>query len=276
MTAPSNGSDAAREIVERGFAVVSGLLSREEVAHIRAGVEAFVARIDPPAFYSPSLLPLDRPELPGPLSVTPIRLAIPCLLEVMPETRSLVLREPLLAPLRALLGEGLRLEMFGVAVSDRARPFFPWHTHIDGEEEGARLARGEWPAKSELERVLVLLYLDDLDDDRGPLFVWPRRLGEPTPPPHDVTADRWPGQIELRPRAGDAVLLEQCTWHAARSLEVEGLRMFIASYFTGRDVPLAAWANPRSKRCSRAATEPAAQNLSRRTFIASSAARTAR
>lgn len=235
---------ATRDLVERGYALVPALISPHEVARTRSALESLLERIAPPALYAAETLPLERPELPPQLAVTASGLAIPRVLEALPDVRALVMRGPLLDPARQLLGETFRVELLGAAVSDRTRPFFTWHTHIDGEDEGSRFARGAWPVKPRLERLLALVYLNDLDEDAGPLLVLPRRVGEPTSPPYEITAPSWPGQVTLHPRAGDAVLLDECTWHAARSLRTEGLRMFLGCWMASELSRPAPFADP--------------------------------
>ncbi len=233
----------ARDVVERGYAIVPDLLDAQALAEVRGAVERLVERIAPPHLYAAGAEPIERPDLPVPLVITPTGLTITGLLSVLPELAPSLLTSRLLDPLRALLGADMRLELVGAAISDRTRPFFGWHTHIDGEEEWTRLERRAWPAKDEVERVIVVVYLDDLDDDGGPLLVLPRRVGDPTPPPHDTLATEWPGHVELRPSAGTAVVLEQCTWHAARSLRREGHRIFVGGYFASARAPRPGYAD---------------------------------
>lgn len=240
-TEPSD--PVSRAITEQGYAILPGFLDAASLAQARAAIEALVERVAPERLYAPSSVTLERPALPVPLVVTPTGLTITGVLRVAPELGPLLFQERLLAPLRALLGSDLRVEVVGAAVSDRTRPFFGWHTHIDGEEEWTRLSARRWPSKPRVERVVVVLYLDDLDDDGGPLLVLPRRAGDPTPPPHDTLAQDWPGQVTLRPRAGSAVLLEQCTWHAAHSRRTEGHRIFVGAYFSARAAPAPTFAD---------------------------------
>ncbi len=219
-------TETARQLREQGYAVFEGYADDAGVATLRAAIEALVRAIDPPRFYaSPTEVLSDD------VVITSPGLAISRLLTARPDLRPLVLRPALLDAMRATLGDDAVLELAGAVVSDRTRPFFRWHTHIDGMDEGDRVQRNAWPPVDEALRVLTLLYLQDLDDETGPLYVLPRRVGDPTEPPHDLDLHDWPGMIELRPRAGTLVALEQCTWHAADSLRGPGLRSFVGCYF---------------------------------------------
>ena len=83
----------------------------------------------------------------------------------------------------------------------------------------------------------MLLYLDDLTPDAGTLLIHPRRVTDPTPPPQDPALENWDGQIELACKRGTVVVMDQCTWHAARAKRSPGLRSFIACYFTSSSAP---------------------------------------
>lgn len=229
----------AEALRERGFAVLEDLVDPAGVAALRSSIDELVRAIDPPRFYASPTEVLSEDAV-----ITSPGLALSRLLRARPALRPLVLPRALLDAMRAALGDDATIELAGAVVSDATRPFFRWHTHIDGVDEGERVKRGAWPRVDALDRVLTLLYLQDLDDDVGPLYVLPRRVGDPTPPPHDLDLREWPGMIELRPRAGTLVALEQCTWHAAGSLRGPGHRMFVGCYFAAARAPRAAWADP--------------------------------
>ena len=239
-TAParSDATAQATSLFERGYAVFEHLRAPHEVARLRAALDAARARLDPPALYAPESRPLDDDAF-----LTTSGLALPRFLPRHPALFPLVLDPRLLAALRQLLGP-LRLELAGGMISDPSRPFFRWHTHIDGEDEGERVRRQAWPAQRAPRRVLAILYLDDLDADGGPLLVHPRRVGDPAAPPHPIDDDDWPGQVELQPRAGTLVALEQHTWHAVRRQLRPGPRRFLGCYLAAADAPPAPWAHP--------------------------------
>ena len=226
----------ARDIVERGFAVFEDVVDPEGVQTLRRAVDEMLEVIDPPRYYA-----AQTEMVSDNVAVTSTGLAISRILDTRPELRPRMVHAPVLDALREVLGDDMRLELAGAVVSDETRPFFRWHTHIDGEEEGSRVRVGAWRPVEGVERVLTLLYLQDLDDTTGPLYVLPRRAGDPTPPPHDLDAQEWPGMIELRPRAGTLVALEQCTWHAAKSLTAPGLRVFMGCYFASPSTARPGW-----------------------------------
>jgi len=220
----------ARDLFERGYTVFEDVLSADEVRTLRSAIVDLLAVIEPPAYYAAKTQPVTDT-----VGITSTGLAISRLLDDRPALTPLVVRRPIVEAMRDALGDGFRLELAGAVVSDAARPFFRWHTHIDGEEEGSRVQAGAWRPVEGVERVLTLLYLDDLTDETGPLYVHPRRAGDPTPPPHDLALEAWPDMVELRPRAGTVVALDQCTWHAARSLRGPGLRIFSGCYWAAAD-----------------------------------------
>ncbi len=226
------------ELRTQGFAVVPDVLVADEVAAVRAAIEAVIATLDSPRYYA-----AEDESLGDSAFVTSSGLALPKLLHDRPALAATLLATPLTRAVAGVLGDDMRLELLGALISDEQRPFFSWHTHIDGVHEHERVRANDWPAVDRLERLFTLLYLDDLDDDTGPLFVLPRRVGDTTAPAHDLYTPEWPGMVELRPRAGTAVVLDQCTWHAARSLARPGLRMFIAGYWAAASAKVQDWAD---------------------------------
>jgi hypothetical protein len=87
----------------------------------------------------------------------------------------------------------------------------------------------------------MLVYLHDLTPESGTLLAYPRRIQDSTLPPYDPTLEHWSGQIELACARGTVVLMDQCTWHAARPKRSKGLRAFLACYFTSRDATKTSW-----------------------------------
>lgn len=228
-----------RAVRERGYAVWSRTADEAGVAQLRTAIDALVDTLPGDALWADHNAPLSDDAM-----LTPAGLALPRLLSIQPGLRSLVLPPALLHGATELLGAGARIELAGAVVTDRHRPFFAWHTHIDGEEESARWQARRWPVIAEVRRILTLLYLDDVDDDGGPLLVVPRRVGDPCEPLDDLQADAWPGQHELRPRAGTLVALDECTWHAARPMLRAGRRRFVGVYFASGSTQPAPWADP--------------------------------
>ncbi len=227
----------AEQLRERGYAVFDGYLDPSTAATLRARLLALAEPVRPATLYEP-----DTRELNDWAAVSASGLALRGFAGRQPELLDRYLRPPLVALVRECLGEA-RVEELGALISDTARPFFRWHTHIGGEDEGVRFKSGHWPRPERVERVLTLLYLDDVDEDAGALYVLPRRVGEPTEPPGDIDEVEWPGRVALYPKAGTLVALEQCTWHAAAARSRPGERVLAAAYFAGSDVAPADWAD---------------------------------
>jgi hypothetical protein len=226
----------ARDLASRGYAVLEDLLDEGEVRTLRDAIAEIARATDAPALYAPEAQPLADDVV-----ITPTGLTIRGLLARRPDLEHLIVPRALSALVRESLGADARLELAGAVVSDRTRPFFAWHTHIDGEEESVRLRAGVWPEVRDVDRLLTLLYLDDLEEDA--LLVLPRRCGDPTAPPGNHRQRDWPGHVALRPRAGTLVALEQCTWHAADPLRRDGLRVFAGCYFAASRARSPAWAD---------------------------------
>ncbi|MBX3125321.1 MAG: hypothetical protein KF718_01320 [Polyangiaceae bacterium] len=228
----------AHPIAERGFAVFERAWTDAEVERLRAAIVASVESRDGPPLWARENTPLDPRTI-----VTPTGLTFPSLLEEHPELSDVVLKPSVVESLRGVLGEGMRLELVGAVVSDASRPFFAWHSHIGGVPD-SEYRRTGWPRVTKVERVFTLLYLDDVDDQSGVLLVRPRTVGEPTPPPEDPELEAWSEQVELRLARGSLVALEQCTWHAARAMRRDGLRIFVGCYFRAAGLPAPSWSDP--------------------------------
>lgn len=227
----------ADQLATRGYAVFDGFLSPDEAAELRGRLLELAAPVRPETLYEP-----DTRALGEAAAVSASGLALHGFADRHPELVATYLRPPLVALIREVLGDA-RVEELGALISDDARPFFRWHTHIGGEDEGVRFQSGHWPAIGRIERVLTLLYLDDVDDEAGPLYVLPRGVGEPTEPPGDIDVVAWPGSVSLLPKAGTLVAIEQCTWHAAGARGRAGERVLAAAYFARRDVAAPEWAD---------------------------------
>lgn len=225
------GDEAIRRMVRsreplraRGFRV----LERSHEQHLpalRAALDSLWRELGEPTTFSTE----DRELAPG-IVLGQTGLGVHRLLERRPELEPLLLTEPLIDAIEAALGRDFVLEVASAVVVTRARPFFAWHTHIDGDDEGARSSWTTWPRYERPERLTAVIYLDDLDDDGGPLLVMPRAIEDPTEPPSPAVDGEWEGQVVVRVPAGSTVLLEQCTWHAARQMRREGVRRFIGLF----------------------------------------------
>lgn len=234
-TKSADAATRAQRIRSHGFAVFEKLWSDDEVDRIRGEILRRVDELNPPALWSRN----DRPFV-GRVEIAPTGLVFQQLLSECPVLAPEVLKPELLDALRTVLGEGMQLELVGAVISDETRPYFAWHTHIDGVPDSIWRREG-WPEKPTVERVLALLYLDDIDDDSGVLLVHPREEGAPTAPPQDPDRDAWEGQIEVRVPRGSVVAMEQCIWHAARARRTPGRRAFLACYFRADSLPAPDW-----------------------------------
>ena len=221
--------DHARSLRERGFTVFERAYDPVWVASLRADLEGLYEELGRPPLHDPG----HRGLAPG-IELCAAGLAVRSLLAERPAWAATLLRPEVVASIRDVLGDDMVLEVAGCVVSDRARPFFAWHSHVGGVDDGVHRRRGVWPEVHGAERVMCLLYLQELDDDAGPMLVLPRAVGDPAGPPFDCSLDRWPGQVELRPPAGSVIAIEQCTWHAIRRMQGPGLRMFIGTTFAAR------------------------------------------
>jgi hypothetical protein len=226
--------DQARQLYEQGFAVWESAYSSEEVAAFRSGIEEIYVGLGRPPCYSTDLrvlAPAVHVAKPG--------LIIAKLLERRPEFAPHILKAPVVEAVRRVLGPDIYVELTASVIADETRAFFAWHTHIGGLDDGAYRTSGQWPVITRPRRIGTLLYLDDLDDDNGPLLVFPRPAGGPTAPPHDLDAEDWDGQVVIRAPRGSLVATDECTWHAARQKRTPGLRILLGCNFVSSDAPRA-------------------------------------
>jgi hypothetical protein len=228
---------ATEELRERGYTVFERAYDDSEVRYLRGLLLDAYDRVGrPPLRANPPVRPAENVEV-GPAGIIFHKLT-----RLFPEVGPHLLKRPIVETMRRLMGPGMYLELPAGVLSDASRPFFDWHTHIDGVDDAFYGNRRPYPSFTTSERVTHLLYLDDIDERRGRLLVLPRKIGEPTAPPQDPRAERWEGMVAIECPAGSVVVLEQCTWHAAERMTVPGLRSFVGCYFSsgrGRPTPLA-------------------------------------
>ncbi len=222
----------ARKLRQEGFAVFHDAFDADEVLSLRAGIEEIYASLGKPRCYSTEL----RVLAPG-VHVAKPGLIIAKLVERRPDFAPRILKAPIVETMRLALGQDMYVELTASVIADETRMFFAWHTHIGGLDDGAFRTSGIWPDVPQQRRIGTLLYLDDLDDDNGPLLVYPRAVGEPTAPPHDLDVEDWAGQVVVRARRGTVVATDECTWHAARQKRTPGLRILLGCNFVSRHAP---------------------------------------
>lgn len=223
-------SDALQDLYQRGYAVFERAYSEEEVAFLRNGLVSAWEDLD-----RPSLRGFPPRELSKDAVVGPAGLVLLSLTSRYPHFASRLFKPQIIQTIRELLGNDMQLELSAGTLSDSTRPFFDWHVHIGGADDAFYDYKRPYPLFEHSERVTHILYLDDLNEDNGKLVIYPRKLTDPTVPPFEKTAEHWPGEIEVACPSGSVVILEQCTWHAARQKKTDGLRAFIGSYFASKD-----------------------------------------
>jgi ectoine hydroxylase-related dioxygenase (phytanoyl-CoA dioxygenase family) len=229
-----------RELIERGYTVFESIYDPQWVAQIRGEIEGIHAEVGSPRCHAP-----DNLELRPGVVLCAAGLAIRRLVLMRPRFAASIIKPEVAAAMRGALGQDMVLEVAGCVVSDDSRPFFGWHMHVGGVDDGEYRRRDHWPTVSKMQRVMTLTYLQDLTDDNGPMLILPRKLGDPTAPPQDLDARSWEGQVELRVPAGSLVAVDECTWHAVAPKRGPGLRMFVGVSYAARDAPVGGWADER-------------------------------
>jgi hypothetical protein len=230
------GDAPAEAIRDRGFAVFDRVYSLEDVSLFRESIERRYDALGRPATYArPPLEPAADVEI-SVVGLVLYKLGVHC-----PELAPHLFKPEILQAIRGVLGEDMHLEFTSAVVCNGDRPFFPWHMHVGGVDNVRYRKQKLFPTYERSERVTTLLYLDDLTPETGTLLVYPRRVGDPTTPPYDPALEDWEGQIELPCSRGTVVVMEQCTWHAARPKRSPGLRAYIACYFTSSAAETTSW-----------------------------------
>lgn len=236
------GRTHAREIIERGFSVFENAWSVQEVELLRALI---LDRFHEEKQLPKQLWSAKDYEINDSVSMAYTGVVIYSMVHDRPQVAELLLEPNVVESLREVLGEGMAIEVVGAVVTDETRPFFAWHTHIGGFDDGDHQSFGRWPKIDTANRITTLLYLDDIDDDGGLLLVYPRKVGDPTSPPMDPNVEPWEGQVEVRLKRGSLVAMEQCTWHTARPMRRKGLRVFLGCTFRAGHVPAPEWTDHR-------------------------------
>jgi ectoine hydroxylase-related dioxygenase (phytanoyl-CoA dioxygenase family) len=233
-----NPADHTNELIERGYTVFERIYDPEWVAAVRADIDGIHAEVGRPRCYAPGHVDL-APDI----NLCAAGMAVRRLLHLRPRWATDIVRQEVVAALRGALGQDMVLELAGCVITDNSRPFFAWHTHVGGVDDGEYRRAGRWPTVNTTQRVTTLTYLQDLGEDNGPLLIYPRKVGEAIAPPQDPDARSWTGQIELRLSAGSLVAVDECTWHAIPPTRDDGLRMFIGLMYAARDAPVGGWAD---------------------------------
>ncbi|MEZ4372604.1 MAG: hypothetical protein R3B07_17390 [Polyangiaceae bacterium] len=229
VVSPVASQDAAGRYAEQiarvGYAVVPGLYE-PRVSRIRAVAVEQYERLGCPPVVNPGHL-TDGESSSG---ATAAGYAIAEILSRHPELGPLILHEHAVEIARRTLGADAVLELLGVLISDPTRPFFSWHQHLGGIDE-QRWQREPYVHHGVPQRLLMLVYLQELSAEYGSLLVLPRPVGSQEPPPGDIQAMHWPGALEVHGPVGTVVFIEESTWHAALPQRCSGLRLFAGCYF---------------------------------------------
>jgi len=233
---PTTAPDHLAHLRERGFTVFEGFYEDAELDALSSTMARLYAAAGSPDCYSRQTQRL-APEIE--LSTT--GLVFYKFIKHCPEHAELLVRPDFAAVIRAYVGDDVELELTGAVIADAHRPFFAWHTHIGGIDDGVYRRAGIWPEIPEPRRLMTLLYVDDIDEDNGPLLVHPRRVGDPTPPPHDPYALDWPDEVVLTVPRGTIVVMDECTWHAVRPKRSAGIRSFVGCYYKSPKAPPTEW-----------------------------------
>ncbi|MEZ4335590.1 MAG: hypothetical protein R3B82_03090 [Sandaracinaceae bacterium] len=158
------------------------------------------------------------------------------LLGLAPELAPRLFTDAVLAAASAALGEAMHLELVGAVMSDEARSFTEWETHLGGIDDERWRREGKRPRKPRIERLVAFLFLEPMTDETGPWRVIPRRVGDPVEPRGPLRQPDWPGAVTLSSPAGAVLLLDESTWHSVTPRRTPGVRRFVGAYFARDDV----------------------------------------
>ena len=238
MTQDSSASveSHVRDLRERGYTVFERAYGEHEVRQLSDTMDRLYVEAGRPPCYSHEPTRL-TPEI----ELCPTGLVFYKFIKRCPQYADMIVRPEIVASIRGYMGDDMELELTGAVIADSNRPFFAWHTHIGGIDDGKYRRDGVWPHFERPQRLMTLLYVNDIQADNGPLLIYPRKLGDPTPPPHDPYAFDWPDEVVVEVPRGTVVLMDQCTWHAVRAKKTPGIRSFVGCYFRSSDAPPTEW-----------------------------------
>ncbi len=222
----------AREIEARGFCVLPSQYTADQVKRLRAAIVAQYTALGRPPLYSK-----EHKTVAENVELSSTGLVLTKVLKKSPELHEYMLDEEVVRIAQAALGPGTHLELTGAVVTNHTRPFFDWHNHVGGIDEELFRRRGERPQLPKLQRLAMIVYLDDMKEGAGRLLVHPDRNEDGSPPCVEPIGGPWPGQVVIEGPPGTTVLVDQTTWHAAlpRTSDTE-LRIFFGLWFAAGDV----------------------------------------
>ena len=229
----------AQQLREQGYTVFERVYDAAWVDELRAEIVAHYESLGAPVPWS-----ADSRELAEDVVVCMAGLTVRDVLTRLRHRAPSLLAPAVIACLRSLLGPEMYLEVAGWIISDKHRPFFDWHVHINGQDDSHHLRNGFWPQIGGVERVMTLLYLEDVDAAHGPMLIHPRTHADSPDPPHDTELDEWEGQVVLEIPRGSLLCVDQSTWHAVRRQEDEGLRIWLGLTYAAAQAPRSVWFDP--------------------------------
>lgn len=227
-----NRDACVRDIDAQGFCVLPGQYPADQVAQLRSAIVEQYDVMGRPPLYSkcPRALGED-------VELSTTGLVFTKLLKRCPELHSIMLDEDVVRIAQTSLGPGTHLELTAAVIADHTRPFFDWHDHAGGIDQELYRRRGEHPQLPKLQRLALVVYLDEMKEGAGRLLLHPERNEDCSAPCSEARNVPWPGQVIVEGPPGTAVLMDQTTWHAAlpRTM-VENLRVFFGLWFAAADV----------------------------------------
>lgn len=236
--------DPAEALRTTGFAVFRGLYSQGFIERARDEIERSYVGFDRPALCRSGKTSLDSAHA----VLSGSGLLIGQFLSRAPSLAGGYVHPAILATMIEVLGAPIRLETTAATISDEHRnPVLTWHNHIGGlDEDLERAVDYDTLDPERIRRLTLLVYLDELSDEGGPLLVLPRKLADPIAcpfPDEDYTAD-WAGRLVVTGAPGTAVLLEERTWHASLARRTPGFRRFVGAMVAADWAPTAENTDP--------------------------------
>ncbi len=216
---------AVTSLRRKGFCILRGHCDAARVLRLREGVAAVYESLQPVALYDAETRTL-APDV----ELSPTGLVLTRLLRWCPALHHSLFDEEMVTIVREALGEGAHLELTASVLTDRSRPFFPWHHHAGGIDEELLRHRGEY-VTAQLQRLALIIYLDAQEPGGGELLLHPERTADGSPPVARAQDEEWPRQVVVAGPPGTAVLMDQLTWHAARQRTLPGQRIFVGAWF---------------------------------------------
>src|ERR1700722_17598712 len=162
----SSVEEHVRALRETGYTVIERAYDEAALARLASTMTRLHAEMGHPSCYS------REPKAIGPeVELSTTGLVFYKFIKRCPENADLVVHPDVVATVRGFLGDAMGLEVAGAVIADSHRPFFEWHTHIGGPDDSRYRREKIFPRFERSQRVMTLLYLDDLDDDNGPMLV---------------------------------------------------------------------------------------------------------